>query len=49
MYLNADIVFDNLPPHLHAKMSGPKVLDLALRRPRLYEGPDSVFEENACI
>lgn len=46
MYLNADIVFDNLPARLHARMSGPKVLDLALRRPRLYEGPDSVFEEN---
>ncbi|MBR2803859.1 MAG: hypothetical protein IKE20_01765, partial [Eggerthellaceae bacterium] len=44
MNLNADIVFDNLPPEMNARMAGPKVLDLALRRPELYEGGGAIFE-----
>ena len=44
MNLNADIVFDNLPPEMNARMVGPKVLDLALRRPELYEGGGAIFE-----
>lgn len=44
MNLNADIVFDNLPPEMNARMAGPKVLDLALCRPELYEGGDAIFE-----
>ena len=46
MYLNADIVFDNLPLEMNAKMAGPKVLDLALRRPELYEGGHADFLAN---
>ncbi len=46
MKLNADIVFDNLPPEMNAKMSGPKVLELTLCRPELYEGGGVPFEEN---
>ena len=44
MYLNADIVFDNLPSEMNARMAGSKVLDLALRRPELYEGGGAIFE-----
>ena len=46
MNLNADIVFDNLPPEMNAKMAGPKVLELALCRPELYEGGGVSFEAN---
>ena len=46
MNLNADIVFDNLPQDLNAKMAGPKVLALTLRRPELYEGGGAPFEAN---
>lgn len=46
MHLNADIVFDKLPVELSAKMSGTKVLDLSLGRPRLYEGGGAPFEAN---
>jgi hypothetical protein len=46
MDLNADIVFDNLPPELNARMAGPKVLELTLRRPELYEGGGAPFEAN---
>ena len=46
MNLNADIVFDNLPHELNAKMAGPKILELALRRPELYEGGGASFESN---
>ena len=44
MNLNADIVFDNLPSEMNARMAGSKVLDLALRRPELYEGGGAIFE-----
>ena len=43
MNLNADIVFDNLPPEMNAKMAGPKVLELTLCRPELYEGGGAPF------
>ena len=46
MNLNADIVFDNLPPEMNAKMTGPKVLELALCRPELYEGGGVPFKAN---
>ena len=46
MNLNADIVFDNLPPEMNAKMAGPKVLELTLCRPELYEGGGAAFEAN---
>lgn len=46
MYLNVDIVFDNLPPEMNARIAGPKVLDLVLRRPKLYEGGGAAFEAN---
>ena len=46
MNLNADIVFDNLPQEMNAKMAGPKVLELTLRRPELYEGGGASFEAN---
>lgn len=46
MNLNADIVFDNLPPEMNAKMAGPKVLELTLCRPELYEGGGVPFEAN---
>ena len=46
MHLNADIVFDKLPAKLSARISGEKALDLALGRPRLYEGGDAPFEAN---
>ncbi len=46
MYLNADIVFDNLPPEMSARMAGPKLLDLTLRRPELYEGGGAAFKAN---
>ena len=49
MNLNADIVFDNLPPEMNARMAGPKVLDLALRRPELYEGGDAAVEDGKVI
>ena len=46
MNLNADIVFDNLSCEMNAKMAGPKVLELALCRPELYEGGGAPFEAN---
>ena len=46
MHLNADIVFDKLPEDLHARMAGPKTLELTLARPELYEGGDAPFESN---
>ena len=46
MHLNADIVFDNLPASLHAKMTGPKSMDLSLRRPELYAGGNASFKAN---
>ena len=46
MKLNADIVFDNLPSEFSARITGAKVLDLTLTRPRLYEGGDAPFEAN---
>lgn len=46
MKLNADIVFDNLPPHLGARMEGPKSERLLLGRPVLYEGMEQPFRQN---
>ena len=43
MKLNADIVFDNLPPRLGARISGPVEQRLLLGRPVLYEGLESPF------
>ena len=46
MLLNADIVFDNLPGALKARMMGPKSMELALKRPELYIGGEAPFEAN---
>ena len=46
MLLNADIVFDNLPGALKARMTGPKSMELALKRPELYVGGEAPFEAN---
>jgi len=48
MFLNADIIFDNLPSDLEPHIAGEKVLELALRRPRLYEGGHEPFLANQC-
>ncbi|MCR4871263.1 MAG: hypothetical protein K5859_08210, partial [Atopobiaceae bacterium] len=44
MKLNADIVFDNLPPQFDAHMEGPKEERLLLGRPQLYEGLEKPFK-----
>lgn len=44
MFLNADIVFDNLPSDFKAAMTGQKAVGLSLRRPELYEGGAAPFE-----
>ena len=46
MYLNADIVCDNLPADLKANMSGPKDITLSLKRPELYVGGNAPFESH---
>ena len=44
--LNADIVFDNLPAKLGARIDGPRNMDLTLLRPQLYEGNGAAFPAN---
>lgn len=40
MKLSADLIADNLPAPLNAKLTGPRDMGLTLGRPQLYEGAD---------
>ena len=48
MKLNVDLVFDNLPHNLDARLSGPREMGLTLNRPQLYEGGEKPLQ-SGCL